>query len=291
MNCNTERRRSAINQKRKTINEQISINNQINGFLNTPPIWVNAQFGISQFEFPSVDMADFSPAPIPQKLRLGHQMEHVCKQLLEYGPQYEVLIFNLPIREGKQTIGEIDFILREKATEQLVHVELTYKFYIINPAISEPIHQLMGPNKRDMFFTKMEKIKNEQFALLHSKAGRMALAEKDIDHDRITHQACYKAQLFKPYRSKPLNLRPLNPNCIVGYWLRMAVLQTKAFTPYKFYIPYKSQWVIEPHIEVEWTPHFETIVDINLRLLKHNAPMVWMKKSETEFEKFFVVWW
>ena len=271
--------------------QQEHLKQQITGFLNTPAIWLNAQFGIQQFDFPQVDVSDFSPTPIPQKIRLGHQMEHVCKQLLDHNDAYEVLVHNLPILEGKQTIGEIDFILKEKATQQLVHVELTYKFYIIDPNISEPIHQLMGPNKRDMFFTKMEKIKNAQFALLHSKAGSLALAEHHIDTTEIQHQACFKAQLFEPYGSEPLHLRPLNPYCIVGYWLRITDLQTNAFKNYQFYIPFKTQWVVAPHAQVEWTSHYETLLEINLRLIKQNAPMVWMKKSETEFEKFFVVWW
>lgn len=270
---------------------QEHLKKQITGFLHTPAIWLNAQFGIQQFEFPEVDLSGFSPTPIPQKIRLGHQMEYVCKQLLDHCTRYQVLLHNLPVREGKHTLGEIDFILRDMEKQQLTHVELTYKFYIIDPDISEPIHQLMGPNKRDMFFTKMEKIKNEQFTLLHSNAGKAALSAKGIDATHIHHQACYKAQLFEPYGSQPLPIRPLNPKCIVGYWLRMADLLTDAFKNYHYYIPYKSQWVLEPHTAVEWTSHFEVLLEINLRLLKQNAPMVWMKKSETEFEKFFVVWW
>lgn len=264
---------------------------QVTGFLDTPPIWVNSQFGMQQFDFPQVDVSGFSPTPIPQKLRLGHQMEYVCKQLLDHDPQFEVLLNNLPIRQGKQTIGEIDFILKETASQALIHVELTYKFYIINPAISEPIHQLMGPNRRDMFFTKMEKIKNAQFPLLHSPEGASALEALQINHTQIQHQVCYKAQLFEPYGGNPIHLRPLNTNCIVGYWLRMAEFQTDAFKRHEFYIPFKSQWVIAPHIHVLWTSHYETMLDINMRLIKRNAPMVWIKKSETEFEKFFVVWW
>ena len=111
-----------------------------------------------------MDLKHFSPTPIPQKIRLGHQMEYVFKQVLDYCSNYDVLIHNLPIRKGKQTIGEIDYILLDKETQQLIHVELTYKSYIINPNIFEP-----------------------------------------------------------------LNLRPLNPKCIVGYWLRMADFQTSTF--------------------------------------------------------------
>ncbi len=264
---------------------------QLYGFINTPPIWLHTQFSIQQFNFPQVDVTNFSPTPIPQRIRLGYQMEHACKQLLDQSTEYEVLVHNLPIRNGKQTIGEIDFILRELETGQLIHIELTYKFYIINPKISEPIHQLMGPNKRDMFFTKMEKIKNEQFALLHTNSGTAALTAKGIEHKSIIHQACYKAQLFEPYGSEPLSIRPLNPKCIVGYWLRIKDLQDASFSSFQFYIPFKTQWVVEPHNDVNWTSHYDTLMEVSLRLLKQNAPMVWMKRSANTFEKFFVVWW
>lgn len=264
---------------------------QFQGFLDTPPLWINEQFGIQQFDFLKVDLQHFNPKPIPQNRRLGHQMEYVFHQLIEYMGNHQVLAHNIPIRDGKQTIGEIDFILKEAESEKLLHVELTYKFYIINPEITEPIHRLMGPNKRDMFFTKMEKIKNEQFSLLHSEQGGSALQALGINHANISHQACYKAQLFVPYKTTAINIRPLNKHCIVGYWLRFDDFNASEFKPFQYYIPYKSQWVIAPHNDVAWSSHFDMLLEINLRMLKENAPMVWVRKSETEFEKFFVVWW
>lgn len=238
-----------------------------------------------------MDLSDFSPAPIPENLRLGHQIEVVCKQLLDHSLQYEVLVYNLPIREGKQTLGEIDFILKDVATKQIIHVELTYKFYIINPDIKEPLHQLIGPNKRDTFFMKMEKIKNNQFALLHSEAGTTALANKGIAIANLVHQTCFKAQLFKPYKVKTLQLEPLNENCIVGYWLRLSDFNSEAFTSYQFYIPGKSEWVLNPKASNNWTSHTGIVLIIEQQLLKQNSPLVWMKKNNTEFEKIFVVWW
>ncbi len=269
---------------------QENLQKQIVGFLNTPPLWVNEQFGIQQFDFPEIKLKQFKAKPIPKKIRLGHQMEYVFNQLIEYCATYQVLLHNLPIRQGKQTLGEIDFILKDVATDKLVHVELTYKFYIINPEITEPIHRLIGPNKRDMFFTKMEKIKNQQFQLLHSKEGSKTLSDNEIDHNEIIHKACYKAQLFVPF-GHTTNIHPLNKDCICGYWLRFDDFNTTPFKAHQFYIPIKSEWVIAPHNKVQWGNHFEMMMEINLRILKENAPMVWMKKSDTDFEKFFVVWW
>ena len=141
------------------------------GFLKTPPLWINEQFGIKQFEFPSIDLSGFVPEPIPQNIRLGHQVEHVFHQLIEYDSTYEVLAYNQQLKRNKITLGELDFILKHKQTGKLKHVELTYKFYILDPSITEPIHRAMDPNRKDMFFTKMEKTKNNQFSLLHSSEG------------------------------------------------------------------------------------------------------------------------
>ena len=238
-----------------------------------------------------VDLSDFAPAPIPENLRLGHQIEYLCKQLLEHSLLYEILVYNLPIRQEKQTLGEVDFILKDLKTEQIIHVELTYKFYIIDLDISEPLHQLIGPNKRDAFFMKMEKIKNKQFALLHSEAGSKALADKNIAISNLVHQTCFKTQLFKPFKVKTLQLEPLNENCIVGYWLRLSDFNTDSFTPYQFYIPSKKKWVLNPDTTNSWTSHADTLLKIGQHLVKQNSPLIWMKKSETEYEKFFVVWW
>lgn len=260
------------------------------GFLNTPPLWVNEQFGIQQFEFPKLDLSDFEPTLIPQKLRLGHQMEYVFKQLIEHSEDYEILVHNLPIRRDKQTLGEIDFILKEVATGKLIHVEMTYKFYIINPEIAEPIHRIIGPNKRDAFFAKTEKIKNQQFPLLHSKEGAKSLIYNTINHSELSHQACFKGQLFTPYGVETTNVHSLNNDCIYGYWLAIEDFNSAAFTAYQFYIPNKSEWIIAPHENVSWTPHSEISIEINTCMEKQKAPMVWMKKSAAEFEKFFVVW-
>ncbi|SFR85149.1 DUF1853 family protein [Maribacter stanieri] len=264
---------------------------QFQSFLNTPPIWINKQFGIEQFNFPAVNLENFSPTPIPDNLRLGHQMESVCKQLLAHSSQFNVLVYNLPIREGKQTLGEIDFILKDATTKQVIHVELTYKFYIINPDITEPIHQLIGPNKSDAFFMKMEKIKNKQFALLHSEAGTAALSSLNIEASNLKHQTCFKAQLFKPYNLEALHLSPINKNCIVGYWLRLKEFTTDDFITCRFYIPNKKEWTLNPNVTVEWISYTDALLAIELQLAKQKSPLVWMKKNNMQFEKFFVVWW
>ncbi len=264
---------------------------QIIGFLNTPPIWKKRQFDIDQFEFPSLKLETFQSAEIPNNLRLGHQMEYVFKQLIEYSEDYKLVLYNLPIRDEKRTLGEIDFILKNKKTNQFIHVELTYKFYLLDPEIPDPIHSLIGPNRRDRFFDKMEKIKNEQFSLLHSTAGINALADHKIDHLKIKHQCCFKAQVFVPYHQKNRNLGVLNKAVMAGYWLRLKDFITTDFIKDQFYIPRKSDWVIAPQEQVSWKSHNEILLEIQSKLKEKRAPMIWRKNARKEFEKCFIVWW
>lgn len=259
------------------------------GFLNTPPLWRGNQFDIQQFNFPDLKLNTIQPEALPQNLRLGHQVEHIFKQLIEQSNSYNILVYNLPIRHEKRTLGEIDFILQDNINNKLIHVELTYKFYIIDTDITDPIQRLIGPNRRDTFFLKKEKIKNIQFPLLHAHEGIEALAKLGIDHKAIEHQCCFKAQLFIPYGQKTTQIEPFNKDCITGLWLRFDDFDNPEFQKAQFYIPTKSEWIIEPHDEVSWQSHQESITDIRQRLVRGHAPMVWCKAQKNSIKKIFIL--
>ena len=261
------------------------------GFLHTPPLWVKQQFGLQQFAFPEIDPETIEAQSIPEGIRLGHQMEFIFRQCITQSSQYELLLHNAPIRDGKDTLGEVDFILRDLLQDQYLHVELTYKFYIVNPEISEPIHRLMGPNKRDMFFTKLDKICKEQLGLLNTPQGEALKASHGLQQVEILPRVCFKAQLFVPYGAERSHIRPLNTACITGYWIRFAAFSDATFRSGEYYIPYKYEWVVAPNDSVSWMSYYEVLLEVNIRMIKKQAPLLWRKKSNSEFEKFFVVWW
>ena len=141
-------------------------------FLNTPPLWTGTAFGLKQFELPKIDLSSFVPQYIPENLRLGHQVEYIFEQLLTHSGAYEVLLHNLQIQRDKITIGELDFILKPQIKKnnyttpsKLIHLELTYKFYLIDPSIPETINQLVGPNRGDAFHSKLQKTKSKQLPI------------------------------------------------------------------------------------------------------------------------------
>ncbi|MEM9361529.1 MAG: DUF1853 family protein [Bacteroidota bacterium] len=264
---------------------------QAEGFYKTPSLWKGHQFGITQFEFPKIDPTYFKGVEVPQNLRLGHQMEHVFEQLISFDGTYSIVLQNQPIRSDKTTIGELDFILKNKQTGQVQHVELTYKFYIIDPSISEPIHRLMGPNRKDMFFTKMEKIRNNQFSLLHRPEASYVLESCNIDPSQIQQSCCFKAQLFRPFKDSVVYIRPLDTACVLGYWMRFEDFEKANFKDHLFYIPFKKEWPIRVHEDVAWMSFREILLEVNLRMIQKNSPMLWMKNPDGVIEKLFVVWW
>jgi len=264
---------------------------QFAGFLNTPSIWRGKQFGIQQFEFPSVNLSSFQPIPLPGNLRLGHQIEHIFRQLIEHSATFSIVLHNLPISKEGQTLGEIDFILRNSTTDKLIHVELTYKFYLILPEVADPIRKLIGPNRRDKFSYKVSKIRDRQFGLLDTAEGAEALHQHSIDPSEIEHQCCFKAQLFQPYGSTEVQIGSFNQACIRGYWLNFNDFNTPHFAKALFYMPTKSEWVIEPHEQIGWKGHSEILTEIRQSHLRERAPMLWVKRAEGALEKLFVVWW
>ena len=226
---------------------------------------------------------------LPNNLRLGHQVEHIFKQLIEYSDKYNLLVYNLPIRQNKRTLGEIDFILQDNFTKEYIHIELTYKFYIIDIEIKDPVHSLVGPNRRDTFYLKKEKILNTQFPLLHAQEGIDALSKIGIDHSAVQHQCCFKAQLYTPYGKKADSLKMFNNKCHAGYWLSFDDSELRRFQDAQFYIPTKSEWIIQPHDNVSWLQYQKCLEKIAKRLDQGHAPMVWVKESAINIKKIFIV--
>jgi len=259
------------------------------GFLNTQPLWKQEQFGLQQFRIPEVDLNTFKAKPIAKTIRLGHQVEFVFLQLLDAHPDYEIIAHSIQIKKGNKTIGELDFLIKHK--QQVYHIELSCKFYLVDPTISEPIHRLVGPNRGDMFFTKLDKTKDQQLPLLYTKECLRELQALNIHPDQVVQQVYFAAQLFVPITGALPSIRPLNKQCITGSWVGMQDFEGESFRESVYYIPFKNEWLHLPHGAVNWQSHFETLLEINVRHLNKKSPMLWRKLPDGSLDKFFVVWW
>ena len=264
---------------------------QFKDFINTPNLWESNLLEVEQFEIPEINLNLFNPKPIPQNVRLGHQIEYIFHQLIEYSGQYRILLFNQPVKNENRTIGEIDFILKNQIDDSILHIELTYKFYIIDEALSNPILQLIGPNRKDSFFDKINKIKNHQFKLIQKEETIKILKYNEIETNDIVSQACFKAQLFIPFHKKDVNITPFNKECIYGFWIKKVDFSGIDFLNNKYYLPLKKEWLINPYENVIWKTHELISIEIDQQHLQLKSPMVWMKNSSNEIEKAIIVWW
>jgi hypothetical protein len=265
--------------------------NFLKTFVQTPPLWLGHEFGITQFTFPEIDYAVVKETTLPTAMRLGHKMEHLFLKCLEGQDKYIPLAHNVVIKKENTTLGEIDFLLKDTLNHRTIHLELTYKFYLVDNSLAEPMDQLIGPNRRDTFVTKLEKLRNTQFRMPFFEEGIKQLLSLGIKKEELEQEVCFKVQVFTPYQHTSLLNFPLNNLCIAGYWLRISAFSAKEFRAHEYYFPTKDEWILTPCNIDSWNNYNDSLLYIKSRMQLNRSILVWMKKGESVYEKFFVVWW
>jgi len=255
------------------------------GFQNTPFLWSAKLFGLKQCQIEKDDV--IVSKKIDDTIRLGNYVERLVSYKLSEIPEVSVLKENAQIINNKITLGEIDCLLLHN--NQPIHVEIAYKFYLYDPNVgSSFLEHWIGPNKRDSLLLKLNKIQQKQFPLLYSEHCKTLLDQLNLDIKQIEQQTYFKAQLYIPYKSEP-NFTELNKDSVYGFYINAQELEL--FKDCKFYIPRKLDWLIEPHAMVEWMNYETGKERIKEFHQKQSAPLCWVKQSNGEIQKAFVVWW
>lgn len=260
-------------------------------FFNTPSLWTGELDGLKQFVFPEIYFENLDMGLIPSNVRLGHKIEHIFLKLIQHSRQYKVIAHNIPIRKEKVSLGEIDFLLQDIDSHKFTHVELTYKFYVLSEEATNIEHQLIGPNQRDSFKAKKERIINHQIPLLKTAEATSVLQGFNIKPSELLHQVCFKSQVFIPFMAYNLDLAPFNSNCISGSWIPFQKFKSPLFFEHKYYFPSKQEWLLDPHQGVNWFSHNDILDMISIGLENKTSPLLWMKSSDFTIEKLFIVWW
>jgi uncharacterized protein len=103
----------------------------------------------------------------PKFTRLGIYAESLLGFFLAQGPLARLIAANVPLRQGRRTIGECDFLL-ESADGARLHWELAVKFYLhIGDGASRVarLSDYVGPNLQDRFDLKYARLVTHQLSM------------------------------------------------------------------------------------------------------------------------------
>lgn len=270
---------------------------QFLGFLSTPPLWENTLFELPQFKFPAVTVSqNFKPDDHEPRLNsmfvLGKRAEHFFELAMELSGAYSVLARGIQIFRDGTTIGEIDFLLEEKFTGKIFHVEQVYKFYVYDPAFELEQDRWIGPNRRDTLIKKISRLREKQLPLLHQKETIQQLQNLDISTVSAHQQVCFLASLFLPKKIISAEKLPyINTDCIAGFWIHAEEFTETEYSDAQFFTPKKPDWSVDPAHHTIWVSYEYILEQINLFLAEKRSPLVWLKRREGTFERFFIVWW
>ncbi len=261
------------------------------GFMKSRLIWSGTAFGMTQFELPilSIDVSDLPPVPTDR--RLGHQAEFVFLQLLNSCSEFDVLAHSIQLIYDKRTLGELDYIIQNVYTKEVLHIELTYKFYILDSAIPDPIDQLVGPNRKDTFVKKLNKTRDKQMPLLYSEPSIAALEKLGLDVANIKQLVAFYAHIFVPFNDRTFNIENLNEDCIAGYWVSRDQFLSDAFKSYVYYQPNKSEWLHIPHHERPWKSYHEIMDEVSSTLDEKRSVLLWQQDENelyADINRFFL---
>lgn len=273
------------------------IKEQLQGFLNTPPLGDKAIFyGFTQFQFPGIQETEYlSPAiEIPEldsNFVLGKRMEIFFDHLLKHSEKYEVIAKNLQIFKEKITLGELDFLVKDRITGTPYHIELVYKFYVYDPSIKDPAARWIGPNRKDSLLHKLTKLEQQQLPLLYKEETREILKSYNLQINEIEQQVCFKASLFLPKNIKEPKTEDINKACFAGYWIRMGDFTASEYGDKLFHAPTKQDWPRDPSTNEEWVTYKTIHFEVRELIQRKRSPLIWMKSGDKNFERFFVLWW
>lgn len=263
--------------------------NILQHFIDDPILKIASEkYPFKNFDFLG-EVIDKNEFALPKHLVLGMQAEASFEAYLKQSKHYGLLTANLQINADKQTLGELDYIVRNLTTNRVIHVELACKFYLYDHhAGTSEEEKWIGPNRKDSLFDKLEKMKLKQFPLLYKNETIEKLKALQIEIPD-EQQLCLKAFLFIPKKSHSKNFRCNYSDCLVGTWIKHIDFSEEDKTAI-YAIPDKKQWLL-PMEEIEnWFtfPEMEKLVEIHIQNKK--SPLLY-KKTRTKMERLFVVWW
>jgi hypothetical protein len=156
--------------------------------------------------------------------RLGLYHEALWHFLLAYAPGTRLLAHNLPVRDGKRTLGEIDVLYNTRNDPHPIHLELAVKYYLglpEGPGAPDSQARWIGPGCADSLAIKRQRTITSQLPLSHTPEAQAVLAAYTglLPQQRLAMPGV----LFQPWApDTTFDLpapREATPDTLTGDWL------------------------------------------------------------------------
>ncbi|MBN8411347.1 DUF1853 family protein [Halomonas cupida] len=218
--------------------------------------------------------------------RLGQYHEALWQFLLATAPGTELVAHNVPIREDRRTLGELDLLYRDTAGG-LIHLEVAIKYFLglpEGPGRQDDTSRWIGPGGLDSLALKLTHLERHQLALLSTPHRRQLLNEALASskgrsggatnptpvEDTIKARLAMPGVLFYPWQHHMPPPRQANDHVLEGIWchwrhwgelcrqhdtLRFGACLTK---PHWLAPPPPTQWMPRSTLSRSLAAHFAT---------------------------------
>ncbi len=168
--------------------------------------------------------------------RLGFIYQTLWQRWLEQSPTFEVCESELQLIDNKKTLGEIDFIVKNRINNQFEHWEVAIKFYLLQS------DYWYGPNAIDRLDKKFTHMLERQ--LQHGQS--LFFKTRYPQYPNLKLQLMLQGRLYtNPFSDEPIPSHcagwPLNSSQIDGHWCYKSQLHLVSDTLY--FVP-KPLWAI-----------------------------------------------
>jgi uncharacterized protein len=177
--------------------------------------------------------------PDKQLLRLGRYAEHLLEFYLRFGPCFNFVAANLPIRMAagqvvgdRTTVGEIDFLLTDTVSLFDLHWELAVKYFLCLDIVDPQPTDFVGPEAVEVFEYKLQKLFDRQL----KNQPPAPFSERSWASAAFT-----RGWIFYPFARPNLQVAWLSENHLRGTWL--SVSQLNQLPDQHFEILNRQRWL------------------------------------------------
>jgi len=169
--------------------------------------------------------------------RLGKYFESLWLFWLTNNPRYQIVENNIQIIIDGETLGEIDFVIFDKKSQQTIHWEVAVKFYLGVGDVAK-MFNWHGPNLRDRLDIKVEHLKNRQSMVAKDRRIASWLSMQGVDIDLCA--VILKGRLYYPWQPESLVKRclssPFASEHLTSWWLTSSQFE-QAFDEKEEFVP------------------------------------------------------